>query len=177
MPSGVGAHLTLVRAVISVVIVAACVSVFATQASAQAAPPTGGIAIDKIEIGDIAPATFEVTGPGITGTTTLQANVLAENTPTPALPALPPLTPGTYTITETAPADENGQSVWELTSVVCGGQQMQVQGNSVQVDVADTVIACTFTNTVTRCGNPRTEDRHRRHEHVDPARAVPHHLP
>ncbi len=27
---------------------------------------------------------------------------------------------------------------------------MQVQGNSVQVDVADTVIACTFTNTVTR---------------------------
>ena len=150
MPSGVGAHLTLVRAVISVVIVAACVSVFATQASAQAAPPTGGIAIDKIEIGDIAPATFEVTGPGITGTTTLQANVLAENTPTPALPALPPLTPGTYTITETAPADENGQSVWELTSVVCGGQQMQVQGNSVQVDVADTVIACTFTNTVTR---------------------------
>ena len=34
--------------------------------------------------------------------------------------------------------------------MVCGGQQMQVQGNSVQVDVADTVIACTFTNTVTR---------------------------
>ncbi len=148
MPSGVGAHLTLVRAVISVVIVAAGVSVFAAQAGAQAAP--GGIAIDKVEIGGTAPATFEVTGPGITGTTTLQADVLAENTPTPALPALPPLTPGTYTITETAPADENGQSVWELTSVVCGGQQMQVQGNSVQVDVADTVIACTFTDTVTR---------------------------
>ena len=119
------------------------------RAGAQAAP-TGGITIDKIEIGGTTPATFAVTGPGITGTATLQANVLAENTPTPALPPLPPLTPGTYTITETAPADENGQSVWELTSVVCGGEQMQIQGNSVQVVVADTVIACTFTNTVTR---------------------------
>ncbi len=150
MPSGVGAPLRAARIVIAASLAAASIAILATPAHAQAAPPTGGIVINKIEIGDTAPATFEVTGPGIAGTATLLANVVAENTPTPALPALPPLTPGTYTITETAPVDENGQSVWELTSVVCDGEDMPVQGNSVQVVVADAVIPCTFTDTVTR---------------------------
>ncbi len=150
MPSGVGAPLRAARIVIAASLAAASIAILATPAHAQAAPPTGGIVINKIEIGGTAPATFEVTGPGITGTATLLANVVAENTPTPALPALPLLIPGTYTITETAPVDENGQSVWELTSVVCDGEEIPVQGNSVQVVVADAVISCTFTDTVTR---------------------------
>jgi hypothetical protein len=112
--------------------------------------PTGGINIDKVEIGGITPATFEVTGPGIVGTAALTANVLAQNTPTPALPALPPLTPGVYVITETAPADENGQSVWELTNIDCGGTGFVRNGNSIELTVTDAVITCTFTDEVTR---------------------------
>jgi LPXTG cell wall anchor motif len=119
------------------------------RAGAQAAP-TGGIDILKVEIGGVVPATFEVTGPGITGIATLTANVVAEDTPTPALPALPPLTPGTYVITETAPADENGQSVWELTGIDCGGAPLTRNGNSITITVADEIITCTFTDEVTR---------------------------
>ena len=177
MPSGVGAPLRAARIVIAASLAAASIAILATPAHAQAAAPTGGIVIKKTEIGGTAPATFEVTGPGITGTATLLANVVAENTPTPALPPLPLLIPGTYTITETAPVDENGQSVWELTSVVCDGEEIPVQGNSVQVVVADAVISCTFTDTVTRSeilglkvvtGDTSTWTR---------PGAVPHHVP
>ncbi len=57
-------------------------------AGAQAAP-TGGINIVKVEIGGVTPATFEVTGPGITGTAALTANVLARTRPRRRCPPCP----------------------------------------------------------------------------------------
>ena len=138
------------RAFAGITLIVSGLAALTVPAGAQAAP-TGGINIEKVEIGGVAPATFEVTGPGIIGTATLTANVVAENTSTPALPALPPLTPGVYVITETAPVDENGQSVWELTDVDCGeGVEFLRTGNSIQVTVADGAITCTFTDEVTR---------------------------
>ncbi len=53
-------------------------------------------------------------------------------------------------ITETAPADENGQSVWELTDIDCGGVGFTRNGNSIELTVTDAVITCTFTDEVTR---------------------------
>jgi hypothetical protein len=148
MPSGVGACVRAVRAFAAIALVVAGLAILAAPAGAQE-EPTGGIEIVKVEIGGIAPATFEVTGEEF-GPAFLQANVLAPNTPTPATPALPPLTPGTYVITETAPVDPTGQSVWELTAVDCGGVPFIRTENSIQIDVADEIITCTFTDTVTR---------------------------
>lgn len=151
MLSGVGAaRRRAARAFAGITLIVSGLAALTGPAGAQAAP-TGGINVEKVEIGGVAPATFEVTGPGIIGTATLTANVVAENTSTPALPALPPLTPGVYVITETAPVDENGQSVWELTDVDCGeGVEFLRTGNSIQVTVADGAITCTFTDEVTR---------------------------
>jgi LPXTG-motif cell wall-anchored protein len=131
-------------------VVAAGLAVLATPAHAQAAP-TGGIAIDKIEVGGTAPASFTVTGIDVQFNATVVANVVAENTPTPALPALPPLENGTYQIQEIAPIDQNGQSAWDLTSIVCdGGNQQDVGFGIVQVTVDDELITCTFTDELTR---------------------------
>ncbi len=150
MPSGVGApRRRAARAVAGITLIVSGLAALTVPAGAQAAP-TGGIDILKVEIGGVTPATFEVTGPGIAGTATLTATVVAEGTPTPALPDLPPLIPGDYVITETAPADENGQSVWELTDIDCGGAPFTRNGNSIVLTVADEVIACTFTDRVTR---------------------------
>ena len=150
MPSGVGApRRRAARAVAGITLIVLGLAAPTLPAGAQA-EPSGGIIIEKVEIGGIAPATFDVTGPGITGTRNLVANVEAVGTPTPAVPALPPLTPGVYVITETAPADENGQSVWELTNIDCGGAGFVRNGNSIELTVTDAVITCTFTNTVTR---------------------------
>jgi hypothetical protein len=149
MPSGVGAPRRAARAFAAITLGVAGLAILAVPAEAQQ-EPTGGIEIVKVEIGGVAPATFEVTGPGLTVPAILQADVVAQNTPTPALPALPPLTPGTYVITETAPVDPSGQSVWELTSVDCGGVPFTRNENSIQIDVVDEMITCTFTDEVTR---------------------------
>jgi LPXTG-motif cell wall-anchored protein len=155
MASGVGAHAARVRAVIAAVIVGATVSVFASQAGAQAAP---GIDVDKIELGGIAPATFVVTGVDVDFRSELTANVPAENTPTPALPSPAGLAPGEYQIQETAPIDPtgNGNSQWVLTSIACdSGNQRRIDDSTIQITVTDSVVTCTFTDTfVPGAGRP-----------------------
>jgi hypothetical protein len=110
----------LVRAVISVVIVAACVSIFATHASAQAAP-TGGIALDKIEIGDIAPQRSWSQVWTSTSSPRSCERALPEHADTAA-----PLACGAGARHLSDPRDRSGgQPGWVLTSVVCDGQQIQ----------------------------------------------------
>jgi len=151
MPSGVGARGRAARGLLAALLAVVGLLVFAAPAHAQAAP-SGGIQVNKVEIGGTADATFAVTGPD-DFTADLTAHVVAENTVTPAIPALTALDPGTYVITETAPIDPNsGQSVWELTDVECDGGQPEVNlgAGIVSITVSDALVTCTFTDTVTR---------------------------
>ena len=149
------------------------------RASAQAAPGRPRRSSEGRDRRHRASDVRQVTGSRVFHpSATAAANVVARTRDARAAPALPPVHSGTYTIHETAPADENGQSVSELTSVVCDGQDIAGAGQQRAVVVTDEAsITCTFTDTRHARRDPRAEDRHRRHEHVDAAGAVPHHLP
>ena len=147
MPSGVGARVRAARIVLGATLLAiGGLVVFTTPAHAQAAPP-GGLSILKLANGGNTTASFEVSGPGIVGTTTLTANAV-DGVPTLAGTPLTNLALGTYTITEVQP---DQSSAFQFTQALCSNAtSFTTRTIQVTLTIVNPVLTCTFVNTVTK---------------------------